>query len=357
MTNFFDDCLSNNFGTDSKRILVRSKLLQYLGKKILSVGSSPKSRPNLGNLYAIYVLVEDYRNNNYHKTGNYSNYSGANFSSLFTRQRQLPHGSKLQNHALNHRCNQEFVKFFPDSEEPIKRNTSTQKYWINENLLKITIGSKTVNISETILDIIDKYVQKRTEKYGNILEKCEELKNSQNKDDTMKFFMSLISPTSDARAFEVVSYVILKNYFEEKFVIIGNRSKTSPKTLFLFKTGRTNANDGGIDFVLRPLGRFFQVTEDLDFKKFFLDIDKINRFPITFVIKINEPAKTLLNKIRKKASKEYDPKTLNKYMECIEEIIPIPELVKRLQAVVKQGKIKNILNDFEVYFKVEFDIK
>lgn len=31
------------------------------------------------------------------------------------------------------------------------------------------------------------------------------------------------------------------------------------------KTGRTNANDGGIDFVTKPLGRFFQVTETLDF--------------------------------------------------------------------------------------------
>ena len=46
----------------------------------------------------------------------------------------------------------------------------------------------------------------------------------------------------------------------------------------LYKTGRTNANDGGIDFVMKPLGRFFQVTETLDFKKYFLDIDKIETF-------------------------------------------------------------------------------
>ena len=31
------------------------------------------------------------------------------------------------------------------------------------------------------------------------------------------------------------------------------------------KNGRTNENDGGIDFVVRPLGRFFQITETLDF--------------------------------------------------------------------------------------------
>ncbi len=29
------------------------------------------------------------------------------------------------------------------------------------------------------------------------------------------------------------------------------------KKLQLYKTGRTNANDGGIDFVMRPIGRFF----------------------------------------------------------------------------------------------------
>ena len=50
----------------------------------------------------------------------------------------------------------------------------------------------------------------------------------------------------------------------------------------LYKTGRTNANDGGIDFVMRPLGRFFQVTETVDVNKYFLDIDKIQRFPLTF---------------------------------------------------------------------------
>ena len=41
------------------------------------------------------------------------------------------------------------------------------------------------------------------------------------------------------------------------------------KTFTLYKTGRTNANDGGIDFVLKPLGKFLQVTETLDFKKYF----------------------------------------------------------------------------------------
>ncbi|WP_231586052.1 hypothetical protein [Crocosphaera watsonii] len=56
--------------------------------------------------------------------------------------------------------------------------------------------------------------------------------------------------------------------------------------LILYKTGRTNANDGGIDFVMKPLGRFFQVTETIDVNKYFLDIDKVQKYPITFVSKI-----------------------------------------------------------------------
>lgn len=47
----------------------------------------------------------------------------------------------------------------------------------------------------------------------------------------------------------------------------------------------TNANDGGIDYIMKPLGRVFQVTEVLDFNKYFLDIDKLIHYPITFVIK------------------------------------------------------------------------
>ena len=36
---------------------------------------------------------------------------------------------------------------------------------------------------------------------------------------------------------------------------------------------------------MTPLGRFFQVTETTDVNKYFLDIDKVQRFPITFVVK------------------------------------------------------------------------
>ena len=75
--------------------------------------------------------------------GDYSQYEGAIFQKLLLRQRELPFGSKSQNHALNNRMNSEFKKFFPENEFiPILRKLDTNRYWINENLLKIYIGKK-----------------------------------------------------------------------------------------------------------------------------------------------------------------------------------------------------------------------
>ncbi len=35
---------------------------------------------------------------------------------------------------------------------------------------------------------------------------------------------------------------------------------------------------------MKPLGLFFQVTETVEAGKYFLDIDKVQRYPITFVV-------------------------------------------------------------------------
>ena len=132
--------------------------------------------------------------------------------------------------------------------------------------------------------------------------------------------------------------------------------KLNKESLQLFKTGRTNANDGGIDFVMRPLGRFFQVTETLDFKKYFLDIDKIQKFPITFVIKSDELVDDLLTKIKDNASKIYLVTAIvDKYMNCIEELINIPILNQYFSKSIKLGYLKNILDEIIMQSKVEFN--
>src|SRR5690606_24939062 len=118
------------------------------------------------------------------------------------------------------------------------------------------------------------------------------------------FFKGAFASNADARLFEVASYVLLAEFYREQTVWIGKDSNSiEERPMLLFKTGRTNANDGGIDFVLRPGGRFFQVTETLDFGKYFLDLEKVNRFPITFVVKTELTPKDAIARIERDATR------------------------------------------------------
>ena len=139
--------LASEFGKAAEAVFEQSPLIQYLNIKTRSATRGSKARGSFANLYAVYVLTEDYLSHEFEKRGGYSNYQGAKFSDLFRRQRELPFGSKLQNHALNSRMNEEFKKYFPQVEyAPILRNPQTNRYWINENLLRISIGKRTHNI-------------------------------------------------------------------------------------------------------------------------------------------------------------------------------------------------------------------
>ena len=51
---------------------------------------------------------------------------------------------------LNHRLNEEFKKYFPMIEQiVIIRDTQTNKYWFNENLLVYEVGKTRLNISKS----------------------------------------------------------------------------------------------------------------------------------------------------------------------------------------------------------------
>ncbi|MDR3266447.1 MAG: restriction endonuclease, partial [Tannerella sp.] len=348
------------FGKNAEKIFEKSLLVQYLNEKTRSVNRDSKARGSFANLYAIYVIIEDYIFNGYDKKGDYSNYEGALFSNLFARQRELPFGNKLQNHALNNRMNSEFQKYFPNTEYvPILRNLETYRYWINENLLKITIGKKTFNIAKAIIAVIDEYIRTKQDAFQRFVKSCEELQKIETTtpQKVEEFIVGLLAPNVDARLFEIVSYSILKYYYHDQQIYWGFEiDKLNKENLTLYKTGRTNANDGGIDFVMKPLGRFFQVTETLDFKKYFLDIDKIQKYPISFIIKSVESTEEILQKIRNNASKTYSIKIIvEKYMTCIEEVINIPILVSRFEETLKQGYLNNILDEIVLQSKVEFN--
>ncbi len=360
-TNKIKEKLNLFFPNNAEQIFEKSDLIQYINFKTKSANRGSKSRSSFANLYAIYVLVEDYINNNFHQNNTFSTYSGGEFSTLLKRQRELPFGEKLQNHALNSRVNSEFQKFFPSSIMfPIIRDQTTTRYWINEGLLKITIDGTTYNISESIIAIIDSYIETKQNSFRIFIEACEEIKTIaiDDQEAVSNFIFSLLAPNTDARLFEIVSFAILKNYYKDTVIYWGyNPEKLECENLKLYKTGRTNANDGGIDFVMRPLGRFFQVTETLDFKKYFLDIDKIQKFPITFVIKSEEDTSTLIDKIRQNALSSYSIISIvDTYMQCIEEIINLSELRKRFLELIENGNYHSVLDEIILQNKVEFNI-
>lgn len=352
--------LQKYFGKNADDIFERSQLIQYINEKTRSANKGAKSRSSFANLYAIYVLIEDYIVKGFLTKKEYSKYEGALFVKIFERQRQLPFGSKLQNHALNNRMNSEFQKYFPSSESiPILRNHETNRYWINENLLIIKSGSRKYNIAEAVIEIINEYIKTKQDAFQRFIESSEVLQKLEvsEYEKVEEFIEGLLAPNVDARLFEIVSYSILKFYYHNKIIIWGfEMNNLTTENLKLYKTGRTNANDGGIDFVMKPLGRFFQVTETLDFKKYFLDIDKIQKYPISFVIKSNDTVENLLNTIRDNATKAYSIKAIvEKYMDCIEEVINIKILNEGFKEAVKQGHLKNILDEIILQSKIEFN--
>ena len=354
------EVLQKNFSKNADDIFEKSQLIQYIKEKTRSASRGSKARSSFANLYAIYVIIEDYIANDFDTKGDYSKYEGALFNKLLARQRELPFGSKLQNHALNNRMNSEFEKYFPTSEfKPILRDQATNRYWINENLLKIKIGKADFNIASSIIEIINGYTKTKQYAFQRFVKSCEALQDIENTSpkEVETFIIGLLAPNVDARLFEIVSYSILKFYYHDQQIIWGyEMDKLNTENLKLYKTGRTNANDGGIDFVMKPLGRFFQVTETLDFKKYFLDIDKIQKYPITFVIKSDEEVEPLKNKIQDNANKTYSIKAIvEKYMACIEEVINIPMLNLRFNDAVKQGYLKNILDEIVLQSKAEFN--
>lgn len=352
--------LKTEFGNEAEEILRSSQLLQYLNIKTRSANRSSKARGSYANVYAIYVLVEDYISKNYHNEGNYSQYKGATFTTLLKRQRELPFGTKLQNHALNSRMNEEFRRYFPQSEYiPILRDSKTNRYWINENLLKISVNNKVFNLASAIIKIIDRYIEAKKGSFDAFIQTCKDLQSIQTSEqaEVREFIENLLAPNVDARIFEIVSYAILKYYYYGQSIYLGFEvDKLQKEALKLYKTGRTNANDGGIDFVMKPLGRFFQVTETLDVRKYFLDIDKIEKYPITFVIKSEEDEAAIKNRIQQSAMRQYAVETIvANYMASIEEIINIPILLERFGTGVEQGRLANILDEIIRQSRVEFN--
>jgi hypothetical protein len=350
------------FPHQGEQILFHSELLQYLNIKTKAANRGSKSRAGFANHYAIYVLIEDYINQDFHNNDDYSNYEGAQFTYLFHRQRELPFGSKLQNHALNHRLNEEFKKYFPTSTHlPIIRDIKTNRYWFNEHLLKLSIDGKVINVALCTKQIIEAYIEARKKAFDDFMSQCQVMFNIQEQkpEKAIEFIKGFLNPNVDARIFEIVSYAILKAYYSEQKIYWGwTPDELNAEYLVLYKTGRTNANDGGIDFVMKPLGRFFQVTETIEAEKYFLDIDKVQKYPMTFVVKTEQTIDEVIKKIKNQAKERYRIKAIVKrYMDSIEELINLPELINRFDEVLKRGNGKQVIQEIVLQSRVEFNME
>lgn len=361
------DVLNSFFGEYADYIFENSPLIGYLNTKTKSAGKGSKARGSFANHYALYVVIEDYINKGYadDPKADYSIYEGAKYTDLFKRQRELPFGAKLQNHALNDRLNGEFKKFYPAlGKTPIVRDLVEKRYWIQEDLLKISArnsdGSDTeVNLSKAIIKIIDEYVATKKAAFESFIEACKKIATlgEDNRESAIEFVKDQLKPNVDARVFEIVSYAVLKAKYGKETRWIGEtREDVTEEFLVLYKTGRTNANDGGIDFVMKPLGRFFQVTETIDASKYFLDIDKVQRFPITFVVKTEDTPDKIKDSIKAQATSKYKIKAIvDSYMDSIEEIINVTDLISHFNNIVQSESLQAVMDEIIIQSKVEFN--
>lgn len=105
--------------------------------------------------------------------------------------------------------NAEFKKYFPESEiTPILRKLETNRYWINEHLLKIKVRETNYNLASVILEIIDEYTKTKQDAFQRFIKACEELQEIEgsNPSQVIAYIRSLLEPDVDARLFEIVSF-------------------------------------------------------------------------------------------------------------------------------------------------------
>ncbi len=273
---------------------------------------------------------------------------------LFNFYRTLYGGSKLQNHALNSRVNGEFKNKFTD----IKNDLiiiNNGKYLIHIDYLYI----EGIDISKICCKIIEKYVELLIQKDHQLIGILQDLQSETDYKRKRETIKALLSDDAEARIFEIISYAILKNHYKNTKVYFGySKESIREEYLELYKTGRTNANDGGIDFVMRPVGRFFQVTEVNNYDKYLLDIDKVLHFPITFVIKTNQTKESVLKQLETYIDERANGMVVieENYRKAIEEIITINELQNWI-VELDDKHIDQIIRDIDIYYRLEMNME
>ena len=351
---FVETILSEYFGSSYQAVFDDSPLLQYLDLKTKAVHGNTKTRRSLANLYAIYAILffycEDFANNR----ESYLEFDGYDYMKLFHFYRGLYGGSKLQNHALNSRVNGEFRNKVKGVQNDLII-ASNGKYLIHVDYLYV----HETDIASVCCKIIERYMQLLISKDNKLIEILENMGQISTLSDKKQAISNLLNEDAEARIFEIISYAILKNHYHGITIYIGYTKESIQGTILeLYKTGRTNANDGGIDFVMRPLGRFFQVTEVNNYDKYLLDIDKVMHYPITFVIKTRKSKKMIEADINSFIiARSHGMRIVaNNYRNAIEEIITINELEQWLRELSEQG-VNDLIRDIDLYYRMEMNLE
>lgn len=333
----------------------KSIIHQYITRKTKASERDSKARRSLGNLYALYVLCHDYLN---------GNEQGSTFTLLMGRMKSMPFGAKLQNHPLDNRLNDEVRRQYNTTDEMLPVQPADLGDGRKARKISVALLSENgMNPKETaayVVSSIDKYIQIINDKQTEYLA---EIESANTDSEITKLIKKTFEYNSDARLFEIVSFALLYMHFQQYEVRINvNEIKfISPiresQKLTLYRTGRTNANDGGIDFVLQPIGKFFQVTESLEFKKYFLDFDKTNRFKLSFVIKTKLRPEQVKERLKLDAQQELPPQTVELYTNLFDDIFTLNELNEILKWVSSSheaiSQLKEIIIDC---FKLEYGL-
>lgn len=355
MKEFIKEILIKEYDNDCyQTIFDNSALIRYLDSKMGAIYGDSKTRRSLANIYAIYSLLHFYVRDFYNNKEKYKKFAGYQYTALFSFCRNLYGGKKLQNHALNNRVNFEFKNKIAGTEKDLII-VNNGRYALHIDYLYV--NSK--DISKTAIKIIETYIDLLQKKDNSILLDLEELKVLSGSADKITKLSSMLTENSEARIFEIISFAILKSHYRGIKIYWGyTLEEIKEEYLTLYKTGRTNANDGGIDFVMKPLGKFFQVTEVMEnYHKYLLDIDKVMHFPITFVVKTNKPKTVVLSELQEYIENESGGMEIikNRYSNAIEEIITINELKNWVEGLSEEY-IDEVINDIEVYFRLEMNL-
>lgn len=326
-----------------------SVIYKYIERKTKASDRDSKARRSLGNLYALYVLCKDYID---------GNHNGSSFTDLMKRMKAMPFGSKLQNHPLDNRLNDEVRRQYgvDDSMLPVQpANLGDGKKARKISVQLLSENGMNPNESATfVVASIERYIEIINENQTAYLN---EIEAANTEEEIVAIIAKAFEYNSDARLFEIISYALLHMHYKQTKVVISLNGDSKEEPLLLFRTGRTNANDGGIDFVLKPLGKFFQVTETLDFKKYFLDFEKINRFSMSFVIKTDMSVDEVRTQIKADAKKIMPNEIVLTYLGLFDDIYTLNELNSILDWVKSTPELIAELKEIVINcFKLEYGL-